>query len=72
LYIRAEHDGRGSSKIDQDPKKFGYIIEAGKPWQGNNMNFQEALNLVHEIYKDSRVLSKSKFSAATWIGRIIN
>jgi hypothetical protein len=72
LYIRAEHDGRGSSKIDQDPKKFGYIIEAGKPWQGNDMNFQQALKLVQDIYTDERVLNKSKFAAATWIGRIIN
>lgn len=72
LYIRAGHDGRGNSKIDQDPKKFGYIIEAGKPWQSNDMNFKEAVNLVRSIYADERVLSKSKFAAATWIGRIIN
>jgi predicted hydrocarbon binding protein len=72
LYIRSEHDGRGSSKIDQDPKKFGYTIEAGKPWQGNDMNFQQALNLVQDIFTDKRVLTKSKFAAATWIGRIIN
>jgi hypothetical protein len=72
LYIRSEHDGRSTSKIDQDPKKFGYIVESGKPWQGNDMNFQQALKLVHEIYSDERVLNKSKFSAATWIGRIMN
>ena len=39
---------------------------------GNDMNFQEAMKLVHEIYNDQRVLNKSKFSAATWIGRVIN
>jgi hypothetical protein len=72
LYIRSEHDGRSSSKIDQDPKKFGYIVEAGKAWQGNDMNFNQALNLVRDIYTDKRVLNKSKFAAATWIGRIIN
>lgn len=72
LYIRSEHDGRGTSKIDQDPKKFGYTIEAGKQWQGNDMNFQQALNLVQDIFTDKRVLTKSKFAAATWIGRIIN
>lgn len=72
LYIRSEHDGRSSSKIDQDPKKFGYIVEAGKAWQGNDMNFNQALSLVRDIYTDKRVLNKSKFAAATWIGRIIN
>lgn len=72
LYIRSEHDGRSTSKIDQDPKKFGYIVEAGKPWQGNDMNFQQALKLVYDIYSDERVLNKSKFAAATWIGRIMN
>ena len=71
LYIRSEHDGRGTSKMDQDPKKFGYIIE-NKQWQSNDMNFQQAVNLVHSIYTDNRVLTKSKFAAATWIGRIIN
>lgn len=72
LYIRSDHDGRSSSKIDQDPKKFGYIVESGKAWQGNDMNFNQALNLVRDIYTDERVLNKSKFAAATWIGRIIN
>lgn len=72
LYIRSEHDGRSTSKIDQDPKKFGYTIEANKPWQGSDMNFQQALQLVRDIYTDKRVLTKSKFAAATWIGRVIN
>jgi hypothetical protein len=72
LYIRSEHDGRSTSKIDQDPKKFGYIVESGKPWQGNDMNFQQAVKLVQDIYTDERVLNKSKFAAATWIGRIMN
>ena len=72
LYIRSEHDGRGTSKIDQDPKKFGYIVESGKPWQNNNMSFQEAMRVCQSIYTDERVLRKSKFAAATWIGRIIN
>ena len=34
--------------------------------------FKVAMKLVHEIYNDQRVLNKSKFSAATWIGRVIN
>jgi len=72
LYIRSEHDGRSTSKIDQNPGKFGYIVEANKPWQGSDMNFQQALQLVRNIYTDKRVLTKSKFAAATWIGRIIN
>jgi len=72
LYIRSEHDGRSTSKIDQDPKKFGYLVEIGKTWQGNDMNFNQAISLVEEIYTDNRVLTKSKFAAATWIGRIIN
>jgi radical SAM superfamily enzyme YgiQ (UPF0313 family) len=71
LYIRSEHDGRGTSKMDQDPKKFGYVIE-NKQWQSNDMNFQQAVKLVRSIYTDNRVLTKSKFAAATWIGRIIN
>jgi hypothetical protein len=57
--------------MDQDPKKFGYVIE-NKQWQSNDMNFQQAVKLVRSIYTDNRVLTKSKFAAATWIGRIIN
>jgi len=72
LHIRADEDGRSTSRIDQDPKKFGYIVESGKPWQNNNMDFNQALKLVNEIYSDTRVRAKSKLAAATWIGRIIN
>lgn len=73
LYIRAEEDGRSNhSKIDKDPKKFGYIIEAETPWQNQHMTFTEAQSLVREIWKDPRVQQKSKFNATTWIGRILN
>jgi len=72
LYIRSEHDGRSTSKIDQDPKKFGYIVDSSNTWQNNNMTFQEAISLIKNIYTDERVLNKTKFAAATWVGRIIN
>ena len=36
------------------------------------MSFQEAMRVCQSIYTDERVLRKSKFAAATWIGRIIN
>lgn len=72
LYIRQHEDGRASSKIDKDPKKFGYTIVPEKPWQGEHMDFTRASQLVREFYNDPRVQKKSKLSAATWIGRIIN
>jgi len=72
LYIRSDHDGRGTSKIDQDPNKFGYIIEDGNQWQNTSMSFKDASMLVHRIMTDPRVNQKSKFHAATWIGRVIN
>jgi hypothetical protein len=71
LYIRSEEDGRGSSKIDKDPKKYGYILEEGK-WHNNSMSFTRAQQLVKEIASDPLVKNRSKLSAATWIGRIIN
>jgi hypothetical protein len=72
LYIRSEHDGRGTSKIDQDPNKFGYIIEDGNQWQNKAMSFKDASMLVRRVMTDPRVNQKSKFHAATWIGRVIN
>lgn len=71
LYIRSEEDGRGASKIDKDPKKYGYFIEEGK-WTNNTMTFKRAQELVKEISSNPIVKNRSKLSAATWIGRIIN
>jgi hypothetical protein len=72
LYIRSDHDGRSTSKIDQDPKKYGYSIKINQPWESDQMNFTEASALVRKIYNDPRLQQRSKFSAATWIGRIMN
>jgi hypothetical protein len=36
------------------------------------MNFQQACKLVSSIYSDPRVQKKIKFSAATWMGRLLN
>lgn len=72
LFIRSEEDGRSSSKIDRDPKKYGYVLQEEKPWAGENMDFTKACALVSEFYKDPRVTNKAKFGAATWIGRILN
>jgi hypothetical protein len=72
LYIRSDHDGRSTSKIDQDPKKYGYSIKINQPWEGDQMNFTQASALVRNIYNDPRLQQRSKFHAATWIGRIIN
>lgn len=72
LYIRHDEDGRSTSKIDKDPGKFGYKIVPEKPWQGEHMDFTRASQLVREFYNDPRVQKKSKLSAATWVGRILN
>ena len=72
LFIRPEEDGRSTSKIDRDPKKFGYVLHEDKPWEGEHMDFQQACKLVENIYRDPRVHTKIKFSAATWMGRILN
>ena len=72
LFIRPEEDGRSTSKIDRDPKKFGYVLHEEKPWEGEHMNFQQACKLVSSIYSDPRVQKKIKFSAATWMGRLLN
>lgn len=72
LFIRPEEDGRSTSKIDRDPKKFGYVLHEEKPWEGEHMNFQQACSLVSNIYRDPRVQKKIKFSAATWMGRLLN
>jgi len=73
LYLRAEDDGRGSaSTIDKDPKKFGYEIKVDNQWSNKHLSFKEARELVQQIWKDPRVISKSKINASTWIGRILN
>jgi hypothetical protein len=72
LFIRPEEDGRSTSKIDRDPSKFGYVLHEDKPWEGEHMNFQEACRLVSSLYSDTRVQKKIKFSAATWMGRLLN
>lgn len=72
LYIRNAEDGRSASKIDKDPKKYGYILIENEPWQGNQMDFTQAVEFVNNFYTDPRVTKKVKFSAATWMGRLIN
>jgi len=72
LFIRPKHDGRSSSKIDQDPKKYGYIVIENEPWRGDQMDFQSALRFVMKFYSDPRVQKRTKFSAATWVGRLLN
>jgi len=72
LFIRPEEDGRSTSKIDRDPKKFGYVLHEDKPWEGEHMNFQQACKLVNNFNTDPRVHKKIKFSAATWMGRLLN
>lgn len=72
LAIKVEDDGRKSSKIDRDPKNFGYTIVATNDWDNGHMKYEDAKKLVHRIWRDPRVQKKAKFGAATWIGRIIN
>jgi radical SAM superfamily enzyme YgiQ (UPF0313 family) len=72
LYIRPAEDGRQGSKMEKDPGRFGYILEEGKPWQSDSMDFTTAMGIVRKIYSDPRVHEKAKFSAATWIGRILS
>ena len=72
LFIRGNEDGRSTSKIDRDPKKYGYILLNDKPWEGEHMNFTRACELVSEFKRDPRTRKKVKISAATWIGRILN
>jgi hypothetical protein len=72
LTVRDSPDGRNSSKIDRDPKKFGFKIEKDRPWENDDMTFQEAVALVRDIRNDPRVQKKNKFGAATWVGRILN
>ena len=70
LFIREGDDGRPGSKIDADPAKFGYTLD-GKTWSGQNMTYQQALALLGKIYSRPDVRRKTKFGAATWIGRIL-
>jgi hypothetical protein len=48
------------------------VLHEEKPWEGEHMNFQQACKLVSSIYSDPRVQKKIKFSAATWMGRLLN
>lgn len=72
LAIKVENDGRKASKIDLDPKKFGYNIVATNEWDNGHMKYENAKKLVSKIWQDPRVQKKAKFGAATWIGRVIN
>jgi hypothetical protein len=72
LYIRSENDGRNVSKIERDPKKFGYEIVEGEPWHNSQMDFATAQNLVKEFWSDPKMIRRSKFAGATWLGRILN
>ncbi len=72
LFIRPNDDGRQGSKMEKDPAKFGYILEEGKPWHSDTMDFTTATQIVRKIYSDPRMNEKAKFSAATWIGRILS
>ena len=70
LHIRSAEDGRAPSRMDRDPGKFGYIFQEGS-WTSNSMTFNQAKSIVRKIYSTPEILHRSKFSAATWIGRIL-
>lgn len=74
LSIRSIDEGRHASKIDKDPKKYGYVIHEEKPWdwKGQNMSYERACELAHEFHHDPRIRTKTKFIAATWMGRLVN
>jgi radical SAM superfamily enzyme YgiQ (UPF0313 family) len=72
LHIRTESDGRSSSKIERDPKKFGFQIIKDEPWVNDQMTFATAQGLVKEFWANPKMLQRSKFAAATWLGRILN
>lgn len=72
LFIRGDEDGRSTSKIDKDLKKYGYTMLENKTWTSDQMDFKHACRLVGEFYADPRVQKKIKFSAATWMGRILS
>jgi hypothetical protein len=71
LFIREGDDGRHGSKIDNDPEKYGYTLTDGK-WSNPNMSYNQALALTKKIYARTDVKEKTKFMAATWIGRILS
>lgn len=70
LFIREGDDGRPRSRIDSDPKKFGYVL-SDNTWVGQNMSFPQAMNIIRQIYDRPDIQKKTKFAAATWIGRIL-
>lgn len=70
LYIREGEDGRPGSRIDANPAKFGYDL-SGKTWSSENMTYSQAINILSKIYSRRDVQEKTKFAAATWIGRIL-
>jgi len=71
LFIREGDDGRHGSKIDNDPEKYGYTLINGK-WSNPNMSYTQAVALTKQIYARPDVKERTKFMAATWIGRILS
>lgn len=72
LFMRAEDDGRPTSKFDSNPKKFGYTVKSDNSWESNVMNSVASRDLVRRIYQDERIKKKSKFLTAIWLGRILS
>ena len=58
------NDGRASSKMDNDPSKFGYVVENGK-WTSSTMNVETAHRIAYEISQAQTNLSHID----SWINR---
>lgn len=64
-------NNRSISKMDSDPKKFGYTI-VDESWATQNMTQTQANKIFNEIKKRSDIERKMKFSEVTWAGRFLS
>ena len=71
LNIIDTNQGKITSKIDRDPKKYGYI-KLNQNWQNNEMSRTDAESIALQIYKSQAYRQKNKLSPLSWMGRMHN
>lgn len=71
LNIIDTNQGKITSKIDRDPKKYGYI-KLNQNWQNNEMSRADAESIALQIYKSQAYRQKNKLSQLSWMGRMHN
>lgn len=64
--------GRGISKIESNPEKYGIRIESDNQWVNTNLSSKEATALLKAIESHPKFINISRYGSFKWFGRAVS